>query len=100
MTHTVSNDREALCALASRPVPFVGLLGPARRRDSLLSQLSPSVMAALHGRLHAPVGIKLGGYGPEILVLSVCAELQRFLSTDTQANAAWTQTRATDQRRA
>jgi len=80
MTHTAANDREALAALAQRPEPFIGLLGPAARRDELLATLEPADRAALGERLHAPVGLKLGGHGPEILALSICAELQRFLA--------------------
>ncbi|HEV2287253.1 MAG TPA: XdhC family protein, partial [Steroidobacteraceae bacterium] len=76
-----ANDREALAALAPRTEPFVGLLGPAARRDELLAGLEPAARAALAPRLHAPVGIKLGGHAPEILALSICAELQRFLAT-------------------
>jgi xanthine/CO dehydrogenase XdhC/CoxF family maturation factor len=80
MTHTAANDREALVALARRADSFIGLLGPPARRDELLAELDPAARATLTPRLHAPVGIKLGGYGPETLALSICAELQRFLA--------------------
>lgn len=80
MTHTAANDREALAALARRVEPFIGLLGPPARRDELLAQLDPQSRAALADRLHAPVGLKLGGHGPEALALSICAELQRCLA--------------------
>jgi len=80
MTHSAANDREALAALAQRSEPFVGLLGPPVRRDELLAELDPKDREALAPRLHAPVGIKLGGHGPEVLALSICAELQRFLA--------------------
>ena len=87
MTHTASNDREALAALAARDTPFVGLLGPPARRDELLAELPPAARAALAGRLHAPVGLRLGGHGPEILALSICAGLQRFLAARTPGSA-------------
>jgi xanthine dehydrogenase accessory factor len=80
MTHTAANDREALAALARRADPFIGLLGPPARRDELLAELDPAARAVLTPRLHAPVGIRLGGHGPEMLALSICAELQRFLA--------------------
>ena len=80
MTHTAANDRAALAALARRNDPFVGLLGPPGRRDALLGALDPAARAALTSRLHAPVGLNLGAYGPEALALSICAELQRFLA--------------------
>ncbi len=84
MTHTAANDREALAALARRADPFIGLLGPPARRDELLAELDPAARATLTPRLHAPVGIRLGGYGPETLALSICAELQRFLAAETE----------------
>jgi xanthine/CO dehydrogenase XdhC/CoxF family maturation factor len=88
MTHTAANDREALLALARRNEPFVGLLGPATRRDELLRELDGTTRALLAPRLHAPVGLRLGGYGPEALALSICAELQRFLVAGRNATAA------------
>jgi xanthine dehydrogenase accessory factor len=80
MTHTAASDREALAALARRADPFIGLLGPPARRDELLADLDAGARDALAPRLHAPVGIRLGGHGPEMLALSICAELQRFLA--------------------
>jgi len=82
MTHTAANDREALAALARRADPFIGLLGPPARRDELLAELDPAARAVLTPRLHAPVGMRLGGNGPEMLALSICAELQRFLAAE------------------
>ena len=84
MTHGATTDREALAALARRTDPFIGLLGPPARRDELLAELDPSARATLTPRLHAPVGLKLGGYGPETLALSICAELQRFLAAESE----------------
>jgi xanthine dehydrogenase accessory factor len=80
MTHTATYDGQALAALARRSEPFIGLLGPAARRDALLGELEPALRASLGARLHAPVGLQLGGRGPEALALSICAELQRFIT--------------------
>lgn len=80
MTHTAAADLEALQALAPRTEPYVGLLGPPARRDELMAQLSSDARDALKDRLHAPLGLRLGGDGPEPLALSIAAELQRFLT--------------------
>lgn len=80
MTHTAANDLEALIALSQRAERYIGLLGPPARRDELLQQLDAANRAALADRLHAPVGLNLGGHGPEVLALSIAAELQRFFS--------------------
>ncbi len=77
MTHLASADLEALRALAPMAVPYVGLLGPPGRRDELLAELSDAERAALQPRLRAPVGLFLGGEGPEAIALAIAADLQR-----------------------
>lgn len=77
MTHLASTDLEALRALAGMAVPYVGLLGPPGRRDELLAQLPRDGRNALRPRLHAPVGLPLGGEGPESIALAIAADLQR-----------------------
>lgn len=76
MNHDFELDRDALEAIAATPTPFVGLLGPPARRDDLLALLPADARAALAGRLHAPVGLELGGRGAEAIALSIVAQLQ------------------------
>jgi xanthine dehydrogenase accessory factor len=76
MHHHFEFDREALAALATAPIDFIGLLGPRRRRDDLLRLLPAEARDALQPRLRAPVGIDLGGHGPEAIALSIAAQLQ------------------------
>ncbi len=78
MHHDFERDREALEAAASGAAGFIGLLGPPRRRDDLLKLLYADVREALLPRLHAPVGIDLGGKGPETIALSIAAQLQQW----------------------
>ena len=80
MTHLASTDLEALTALSGMAVPYVGLLGPPGRRDELLAQLSRPQREALRPRLHAPVGLPLGGEGPEAIALAIAADLQRHFN--------------------
>jgi xanthine dehydrogenase accessory factor len=77
MTHLADADLEALAALARSPVRYVGLLGPPARRDELLARLGADERATLRGRLHAPVGLRLGGEGPEAIAMAIAAELQQ-----------------------
>lgn len=78
MNHNFEMDREALHALASSELPFIGLLGPTRRREDLFRVLPPAAREALLPRLRSPVGLKLGGQGPEAIALSIAAQLQAF----------------------
>ena len=80
MTHLAEHDLEALGVLSRREVAYVGLLGPPARRDELLARLSDAERAALGPRLHAPVGLPLGGEGPEAIALAIAADLQRAFS--------------------
>ncbi|TVQ43188.1 MAG: XdhC/CoxI family protein [Gammaproteobacteria bacterium] len=78
MSHHLQTDLHYLREVAESPVPYVGLLGPAARRDRLLERLGAEA-ARLGGRLHAPVGLRLGGEGPAAIALSILAELQGVL---------------------
>lgn len=80
MNHDFERDRESLVALAETTHPWIGLLGPPRRRDDLLALLSPAQRDWIMPRLHAPVGIELGGHGPEAIALSIAAQLQMLWS--------------------
>jgi xanthine dehydrogenase accessory factor len=79
MHHHFELDREALAALAESTIRFVGLLGPVRRREDLFRVLPAAVRDALLPRLHSPVGLAIGGTGPEAIALSIAAQLQNHL---------------------
>lgn len=78
MHHHFELDREALAMLADTAIPFIGLLGPKRRRDDLFRLLPPSAHAQLLPRLRSPVGLDLGGHGPEAIALSIAAQLHAW----------------------
>lgn len=78
MSHHLPSDLAYLRALTGSSVPFVGLLGPAPRRDRLRAELGADA-ARLAGRLHAPVGLELGGRSSTAIALAIVAELQAWL---------------------
>lgn len=80
MSHNLAADRQYLQALATSPVPYVGLLGPPRRRDRLLAEIGADA-DLFEGRLHAPVGKRIGGRGPGAIALEIAAELQARFAT-------------------
>lgn len=88
MHHDFERDLAALDALSHSDVPFIGLLGPPRRRDDLFKLLPPAARAALAPRLHAPVGLDLGGQGPEAIALSIAAQLQGWRAHHASARDA------------
>ena len=79
MTHSYEQDRDLLAAVLPIAPLYLGVLG-ARHRSSLLVS-EAAFMAGLTvedccGRLYAPVGLDLGGDGPEAIALAVIAEAQ------------------------
>lgn len=75
MSHHLIADGRYLGALARSSVPYVGLLGPAARRERLIAELGETAKD-LRVRLRAPVGLDLGGRSPEAIALSIVAEIQ------------------------
>jgi len=79
MSHHLATDLRYLRALAGSDVRYIGLLGPASRRDRLLTDLR-SAADAIRARLRAPVGLDLGAASPEAIALSIVAEIQATLA--------------------
>lgn len=75
-THDLVTDRDALrVALPSR-AGYVGLLGARRRLAGRLAELRAEGMAeAAIARLHAPIGLDIGGKSPFEVAVSVIGEI-------------------------
>ncbi len=78
MSHHLPSDLVYLQVLADSKLPYVGLLGPAPRREKLLTDLGERAQR-LRSRLHAPVGLALGGRSPESIALAIVAEIHAFV---------------------
>ena len=79
MTHSYEQDRRLLVEMLGQRPRYLGLLG-SRHRSSLLVSEAAAVLGegveACCDRLFAPVGMDLGGDGPEAIALAVLAEIQ------------------------
>lgn len=87
MTHHYVHDVPLLRDLLARPLAYLGLLGPRKRAEKILADLTAAgstITDKQRAELHAPVGLDLGGDGPEQVALSIVAEIQAAL---TQHNA-------------
>ena len=78
MSHHLDSDARYLQLLAGTRIPYVGLLGPAPRRERLRAMVGAG-FTALAGRLRSPVGLALGGRGSEAIALAIVAEIHAFL---------------------
>jgi xanthine/CO dehydrogenase XdhC/CoxF family maturation factor len=83
MTHHYLHDRAVLGALLAAPPRYVGVLGPRRRTEDLLRDLSESGVAlapdALE-RVHGPAGLDVGADGAEEIALALLAEVTAVLA--------------------
>jgi xanthine/CO dehydrogenase XdhC/CoxF family maturation factor len=86
MTHNYLHDLEVLRQLLPMRLRYLGCLGPRRRTERLVMDLSAedtlNVDAALR-RLHAPIGLDIGAETPEEIALSVVSEIKAVLSDRT-----------------
>lgn len=80
MSHHLASDRSYLAQLADTDIGYIGLLGPANRRDRLLAELG-SIAEKIEQRLHSPAGLDIGGRGPAPIALSIIAQMQEKLSS-------------------
>ncbi|HEX5324267.1 MAG TPA: XdhC family protein [Capsulimonadaceae bacterium] len=75
MTHSFLHDQEILRALLGSPARYIGLLSSRSRCRRLLTQL-PAELTHGADRLHAPIGLDIGAETPEMIALSILAEIQ------------------------
>jgi xanthine dehydrogenase accessory factor len=83
MTHHYVHDLPILKDLLRRPLRYVGLLGPKKRAQQILTNLrteSPAITAETELNLRAPVGLDLGADTPEQVALSIIAEMQAVIA--------------------
>ena len=72
MTHNFARDISILSKLPLG-LPYLGVLGPRRRTDEVLAELSIDRTAE---RIFAPIGLDLAAETPEQIALSILAEIQ------------------------
>ena len=79
MSHQLAADTAYLSALAANPPPYIGVLGPAARRQRLFSGAGEA-MRGIAARIHGPVGLDIGGETPEAIALAIVAQIQAVLA--------------------
>ncbi len=83
MTHRYVHDVPILRRLLPLPLAYLGLLGPKKRTEKILTDLETAGMVVSpeqRARLYAPVGLDLGADSPDQVALSILAEMQAVLS--------------------
>jgi xanthine/CO dehydrogenase XdhC/CoxF family maturation factor len=83
MSHNYERDLDYFDALARSDVAYLGLLGPRARTERMLGDLEARGRACVEpmlSRLHAPIGLDIGGDGAEAIALSIVAEVSAVMN--------------------
>ena len=79
MSHNYERDLALLMALVPSAARYVGVLGSRKRTQELLAEMAKrgaKPTTAQLARVHAPVGLDVGGETPAEVALSIVAEIQ------------------------
>jgi xanthine dehydrogenase accessory factor len=79
MSHHYARDLEYVRALLASDVAYIGVLGPRARSERMLAAMTDNEREAAGGRLFAPVGLDIGGDGPEAIALSIVGEVSAVI---------------------
>jgi xanthine/CO dehydrogenase XdhC/CoxF family maturation factor len=75
MSHHLEYDSAYLDQLASRDIPYIGILGPRDRRDRL-----KEMAGCREKQIFGPAGLDIGAELPESIALSITAEIHAVLN--------------------
>jgi len=83
MTHNYLRDLSLVKALLQSPARYVGLLGPKKRANELLTEAKQQGFEPTSEQLqrfYAPVGLDIGSENPEEVALSIVAEMRSVIA--------------------
>jgi xanthine/CO dehydrogenase XdhC/CoxF family maturation factor len=79
MSHNYEYDRDVLRKLLSSATPYIGILGPRKRFDKMIDELSQQGIQLStddHHRIHSPIGLDIGAETPDEIAISIISEIQ------------------------
>jgi xanthine/CO dehydrogenase XdhC/CoxF family maturation factor len=82
MSHHFPRDRDYVQALLAANVAYLGVLGPRARTERMLAELTTSsgTPPAIGDRFFAPVGMDIGGEGPDAIALAIISQVAAVTS--------------------
>jgi xanthine dehydrogenase accessory factor len=75
LTHDPKLDDPALIAALKSPAFYIGALGSTRTHAKRVQRLTEHGLGAQAGRIHAPVGLALGGRSPSEIAVAIVAQI-------------------------
>ena len=79
MTHNYNYDLAMLKALLERNAKYIGVLGPKKKLERMLGELSDAGMKLTEKQMNSiygPVGLEIGAETAEEIALSIIAEIK------------------------
>jgi len=83
MSHNYNYDLGFLTRIVEQEFGYIGLLGPAQKRDRILSDLQDQGIQLndeQFSKIHGPTGLDIGAENSTEIALSIVAEIKAFLS--------------------
>ena len=83
MAHDYNTDKNNLSMALHSNVPYIGMLGPLKRRAKALEELEEEGQKFSAGqleRLYNPVGLDIGATSPEEIALAILSEIRAHFS--------------------
>ena len=81
VSHHFERDRNYLQSLLASDAAYIGMLGPRARTERMLGDLADrGINAEGDKRIFSPVGIDIGGDGPDAIALSIIAEVSAVMA--------------------
>lgn len=81
MTHNLESDTSLVEKAWQSSLSYIGVLGPTGRRNKLIEPIGLT-QSQIQGRLYGPIGLDLGGRGPQAIALSIAAQIQQHFSNE------------------
>jgi xanthine/CO dehydrogenase XdhC/CoxF family maturation factor len=76
MSHNYARDLDYVRALLRSQAAYIGVLGPRARTERMLADIAAAGGSVEHGsRIYSPVGLDIGGDGPDGIAMSIVAEV-------------------------
>jgi xanthine dehydrogenase accessory factor len=83
MSHNYNYDLSFLAHIVEQEFGYIGLLGPAQKRDHMFSDLQDQGVQLNEeqlSKIHGPTGLDIGAENATEIALSIIAEVKAFLS--------------------
>jgi xanthine dehydrogenase accessory factor len=86
MTHNYQYDIKMLAALLHQPISYIGILGPKKKLQKMIAQLTEEGIAiteSMLNKIYGPTGLEIGAETPEEIAISILAEIQAVFTNKT-----------------